>query len=105
MQSHIIPTNSRTALAFINCLSNVCQSYAPYLYLDLGAPRYTTAFSVNIGMSSTTIIFSTILRIYLGSLNKKLDQEEGIDLGTDAHDNEEHGLPGLTVRQGFRFLL
>lgn len=48
---------------------------------------------------------STILRVYLGRLNKKLDQEEGIDLGTDAHDNEEHGLPGLAVRQGFRFLL
>ncbi|KAE8330335.1 MFS general substrate transporter [Aspergillus sergii] len=106
--SNILPrpaAKRAAALAFINCLSNVCQIYAPYLYLDSDAPRYTTAFSVNIGMSSITIIFSTILRIYLGRLNKKLDQEEGFDLGTNAHDNEEHGLPGLAVRQGFRFLL
>lgn len=56
-------------------------------------------------MSSMTIIFSTILRIYLGRLNKQLDQEEGTDLVVDAHANEEHGLPGVAVRQGFRFLL
>lgn len=56
-------------------------------------------------MCSMTIIFSTILRIYLGRLNKQLDHEEGTDLEVDAHANEEHGLPGVAVRQGFRFLL
>lgn len=52
-----------------------------------------------------TIAFSTILRIYLGRLNKELDREEGTDLVVDARANEEHGLPGMAVRQGFRFLL
>jgi hypothetical protein len=52
-----------------------------------------------------TIIFSTILRLYLGRLNKRLDQEEGTDLQTTTAGNEESGLPGLAVRQGFRFLL
>ncbi|CRG85121.1 putative transporter C11D3,18C [Talaromyces islandicus] len=106
--SNILPrpaAKRAAALAFINCLSNVCQIYTPYLYPDSAAPRYITAFSVNIGMCSMTIIFSTILRVYLGRLNKQLDQEEGTDLAVDAHANEEHGLPGLAVRQGFRFLL
>ncbi|QKX56055.1 uncharacterized protein TRUGW13939_03155 [Talaromyces rugulosus] len=106
--SNVLPrpaAKRAAALALINCLSNVCQIYTPYLYPDSASPRYITAFSVNIGMSSMTIIFSTILRIYLGRLNKKLDHEEGTDLVVDAHANEEHGLPRVAVRQGFRFLL
>ena len=49
-----------------------------------------------------TIIFATILRIYLGKLNKKLDQEEGADL---PYPTEDNGFPEVAVRQGFRFLL
>lgn len=53
-------------------------------------------------MLAMTIIFATIVRIYLGILNKRLDREEGIDL---AHPSEEHGIPELAATRGFRFLL
>ncbi|RAK79349.1 MFS general substrate transporter [Aspergillus fijiensis CBS 313.89] len=109
--SNILPrpaTKRAAALALINCLSNVCQIYTPYLYPNSASPRYITAFSVNIAMSSMTIIFATILRLYLGRLNKRLDREEGTSMGasnSQRHDNEEHGLPGQAVTRGFRFLL
>ncbi|CAG8103583.1 unnamed protein product [Penicillium olsonii] len=108
--SNILPrpaTKRAAALALINCLSNVCQVYTPYLYPNSAAPQYTTAFSYNIAMSALTIIFGTILRIVLGRLNKKLDEEEGTNIGPSApvQGNEENGLPGQAVTQGFRFLL
>lgn len=59
-------------------------------------------------MSALTIIFATILRIVLGRLNKKLDEEEGTNIAPSAtrqEENEEHGLPGQAAAQGFRFLL
>lgn len=59
-------------------------------------------------MSAMTICFGTIIRIVLGRLNKKLDEEEGTNIGPapgEAAENEEHGLPGTAVSQGFRFLL
>lgn len=60
-------------------------------------------------MSAMTICFATVIRIVLGRLNKKLDQEEGTDINTQgleqAEENEEQGLPGQAVAQGFRFLL
>ncbi|KAJ5729718.1 uncharacterized protein N7483_004226 [Penicillium malachiteum] len=105
--SNILPrpaAKRAAALALINCLSNVCQIYTPYLYPDSAAPRYITAFSIDIGMCVMTIIFATILRIYLGRLNKQLDQEEGTDLTTDAMSSEGNGPSGLTVRS-FRYLL
>ncbi|KAJ5279243.1 hypothetical protein N7478_004615 [Penicillium angulare] len=98
--SNILPrpaAKRAAALAFINCMSNVCQIYTPYLYPDSASPRYVTAFSVNIGMCAMTFIFATILRIYLGRLNKQLDQEEGTDLTASTNSNEEHGLPGVAI--------
>lgn len=82
-----------------------------YIFLiydtDTAAPQYTMAFSYNIAMSALTIIFATILRVVLGRLNKKLDEEEGTDIAPSPRqqENEEHGLPGQAVAQGFRFLL
>lgn len=55
-----------------------------------------------------TICFATLIRIVLGRLNKQLDNEEGLDIdvsGVQQDANEEHGLPGRAVTQGFRFLL
>lgn len=78
-------------------------------YLASAAPRYTTAFCVNIGMSAMTIIAATFLRFYLRHLNNRLDRgEEMQDIGSSpqaANDREEHGLPGTAVRRGFRFML
>jgi hypothetical protein len=60
-------------------------------------------------MSAMTICFATVIRIVLGRLNKKLDEEEGTNISTQgleqAQEDEEHGLPGQAVSQGFRFLL
>lgn len=65
------------------------------------------AFSYNIAMSAVTIIFATILRIVLGRLNKRLAEEEGTNIASSSsrRENEEEGLPGRAVTQGFRFLL
>ncbi|KAJ5361139.1 MFS general substrate transporter [Penicillium brevicompactum] len=108
--SNVLPrpaTKRAAALALINCLSNVCQVYTPYLYPNTAAPQYTMAFSYNIAMSALTIIFATILRVVLGRLNKTLDEEEGTDIAPSPRqqENEEHGLPGQAVARGFRFLL
>jgi hypothetical protein len=59
-------------------------------------------------MSAMTICFATVLRIVLGRLNKQLDQEEGTDIprpDLQQEENEENGLPGRAVTQGFRFML
>lgn len=72
--------------------------------IDSASPRYIAAFSVNIALLAMTIVIATILRIYLGRLNKQLDELEGVDLAR-ARENEEHGLPGRAVAVGFRFLL
>ncbi|SPB49933.1 unnamed protein product [Aspergillus niger] len=105
--SNILPrpaAKRAAALAFINCLSNVCQIYMPYLYPDSASPRYIAAFSVNIALLAMTIVIATILRIYLGRLNKQLDELEGVTFA-QAGENEENGLPGRAVAEGFRFLL
>lgn len=55
-----------------------------------------------------SVCFATVIRIVLGRLNKKLDEEEGTHLAsnqTQQMENEEHGLPGQAISQGFRFLL
>ncbi|KAH8432305.1 uncharacterized protein LDX57_009944 [Aspergillus melleus] len=81
--SNVLPrpaSKRAAALALINCLSNVCQVYAPYLYPDEDNPRYLKAFVHNMAMSVMTILFGTILRIALVRLNKRLDQEEGVDI-------------------------
>ncbi|KAJ5748269.1 MFS general substrate transporter [Penicillium nucicola] len=109
--SNILPrpaTKRAAALALINCLSNVCQVYTPYLYPNSAGPQYRTAFCYNIGMSAMTICFATVLRIVLGHLNKQLDQEEGTNIprpDIEQEENEENGLPGRVVTQGFRFML
>lgn len=121
------PATKRTAaLALINSLSNVCQVYSPYLYpglyystsscdlllitsVDSAAPRYVSAFVVNIAMSAMTVMAMTVLRIYLGRLNKRLDRGENVrDVGDSAGAVESHeagGLPHVTANRGFRFLL
>ncbi|GAB1192457.1 hypothetical protein APSETT444_001649 [Aspergillus pseudonomiae] len=64
--------------------------------------NFAARYVVNIAMSAMTIIFSTVLRVYLGRLNKKLDQEEGADLFTYAGSSEG---PEVAANRGFRFLL
>ncbi|KAJ5764135.1 MFS general substrate transporter [Penicillium manginii] len=109
--SNILPrpaTKRAAALALINCLSNVCQIYTPYLYPDSASPRFIAAFSHNLALCGMSIFFATIIRIVLGRLNKQLDEEEGTNIDPNRaqeNENEEHGLPGQATTRGFRFLL
>ena len=69
--------------------------------------------AVNLSMSGVSILFGTILRFYLVSLNKKLDMGEVIEdldvgeMGIEGRKREveERGLPGIAVERGFRFLV
>ena len=66
-------------------------------------------------MSLMAITFATILRFVLKRLNDELDRGlvvEDVVVGDMSaspsgrkHDVEEHGLPGVAVDRGFRFLL
>ena len=70
--------------------------------------------AVNLSMSGVSILFGTILRFYLVSLNKKLDMGEvieglddtgGMEIEGRKREVEERGLPGIAVERGFRFLV
>ncbi|KIM96487.1 hypothetical protein OIDMADRAFT_33131 [Oidiodendron maius Zn] len=98
------PAKRAAALAGINALSNVCQIYSPFLYPTSGGPRYVTAMAVNIAMAGVSIIFGTILRFYLVSLNKRLDRGEiieGVNSTSGSRDEEGATIPDNT----FRFLV
>ena len=106
------PAKRAAALAGINALSNISQIYSPFLYPSNDGPRYVKAMAVNLSMSGVSILFGTILRFYLVSLNRKLDREEGMGgSGMDEdgegrkREVEERGLPGIAVDRGFRFLV
>lgn len=79
------------------------------LELASAAPGYTVAFIVNCAMSAMTIVFAVVLRFHLRSLNRKLDRGVNVaDVGSSAravNNREEHGLPGVAIQRGFRFLL
>lgn len=59
--------------------------------------------SVNTVMTFISILTATVLRIYLGRLNRKLDQ--GIAIPDVPVDAENSGLPGEAAKKGFRFLV
>lgn len=69
----------------------------PLFAIDSAAPRYASAFIVNIAMSAMSVLAMSGLRIYLGRLNKKLDRGEAV------RDVASSG--GSTGDGGFRFLL
>ena len=62
-----------------------------------------TAMAVNIAMAGVSIIFGTILRFYLVSLNKRLERGEIIE-GVNSTGNS--GDEGATIPDStFRFLV
>jgi hypothetical protein len=70
--------------------------------------------AVNLSMSGVSILFGTILRFYLVSLNKKLDMGDVIEdlvgvgemeIEGRKREVEERGLPGIAIERGFRFLV
>jgi hypothetical protein len=66
--------------------------------------------AVNLSMSGVSILFGTILRVYLVSLNKGavIEDLDGVgEMGIEGRKREveERGLPGIAVERGFRFLV
>jgi hypothetical protein len=61
---------------------------------------------VNLAMSVVSIIFATILRFHLISLNKKLDRGEAVEgvSSSARRDCEEGDGEGIAIERGFRFL-
>ncbi|KAL4933181.1 major facilitator superfamily domain-containing protein [Aspergillus undulatus] len=81
------------AIAIIISVCNTTNVWTPYLYN--GAPRYLTAFSVNLAAAVAAILMATLNLIYLVRQNRKLDR------------GEPTGRSGPTAAQqasGFRYL-
>lgn len=89
------PTAKRaSAIALINAFANTPNIWCSYLYSN--APRYVTAFIVNVGATAAAIILAVITYIYLRRLNAKLDRGE--DIG-------KHGPTNAQIASGFRYTL
>ncbi|TDZ19992.1 putative transporter [Colletotrichum orbiculare MAFF 240422] len=83
-----------SAIAVINAMCNTPNIWGSYLYY--GAPRYVTAFIVNIAATGLAIGFATVTRIWLRRLNAKLDRGE---------DCGKNGPTAAQVAGGFRYLI
>lgn len=89
------PTAKRaSAIAFINALCNTPNVWCSYLYN--GAPRFTTAFIVNVAATGLAITFAFASRIYLRRQNARLDRGE---------DGGKHGPTARQIASGFRYML
>ncbi|KAF6816871.1 TNA1 is necessary for nicotinic acid import into the cell [Colletotrichum plurivorum] len=83
-----------SAIALINAMCNTPNIWGSYLYY--GAPRYVTAFIVNIAATGLAIAFATGTRIWLRRVNAKLDRGE---------DCGRNGPTQAQVAGGFRYLI
>lgn len=83
-----------SAIAFINAMCNTPNIWASYLYY--GAPRYLTAFLVNLAAAGGAIAFATAVRFWLIRDNRRLDRGES--LGKSGPTNAQ-------VASGFRYLI
>ncbi|OLN96662.1 putative transporter C1002.16c-like protein 2 [Colletotrichum chlorophyti] len=83
-----------SAIALINAMCNTPNVWGSYLYY--GAPRYVTAFIVNIAATGLAIGFATLTRFWLRRLNARLDRGE---------DTGKHGPTEVQVAGGFRYLI
>ncbi|KAH8660029.1 nicotinamide mononucleotide permease [Xylariales sp. PMI_506] len=82
------------AIGFINSMCNTPNIWGSYLYF--GAPRYVTAFIVNIAATGAAMAFALATRLYLARQNRKMDRGE--DVG-------KHGPTARQVANGFRYTL
>nr|POE86522.1 putative transporter [Quercus suber] len=71
------PAKRAAALAAINAVSNASSIYASYMYS--GKPRYIVAFSVNCCTLLLAFVCTTVLRVMLTRLNRKLDRGEHVE--------------------------
>ncbi|WWD19711.1 hypothetical protein CI109_104175 [Kwoniella shandongensis] len=80
--------------ALINALCNTPNIWTSYLYYS--APRYVTAFAVDLAASIGTIIFATATYLYLRNQNRKI--ERGEPLGAS-------GPSAVQLEGGFKYQL
>ncbi|KAM3067340.1 hypothetical protein ACMFMF_009833 [Clarireedia jacksonii] len=94
------PSKRAAALAGINALSNPATD--PVMLIV----PLVKAMCVNLAMSVLSIIFATILRFHLVSLNKRLDRGEVVEgVNSSARGDFEEGEgEAIAVERGFRFL-
>lgn len=83
-----------SAIALINAICNTPNIWASYVYY--GAPRFLTAFLVNLAATALAIAFATLTMIWLRRQNAKLDRGE---------DTGKHGPTPAQIDGGFRYLL
>ena len=83
-----------SAIAFINATCNTPNIWASYLHF--GAPRFMTAFIVNLAATAGAIAFATVTRFWLVKENKKLDRGE---------DTGKHGPTQAQISGEFRYLI
>ncbi|CCE62648.1 hypothetical protein TPHA_0C05000 [Tetrapisispora phaffii CBS 4417] len=67
------PLKRAIAISIMNCLANSTSIWNAYLYPESNAPRYTIAMSCNIAFIFLSMFFAFLLRFYLISLNKKIE--------------------------------
>lgn len=82
------------AIALINCICNTPNIWTAYTYYD--APRYVTAFAVNLAAAVIAIGIATGTFLYLRKENQKLDQ--GRPVG-------KSGPTAVQQAAGFRYVL
>jgi MFS family permease len=76
------------------------------LYPDRSAPFYTVGMAVCAGAMLAVAVLAVGLRAYLGRLNRRLDEEAGVQEGNKGGDEEEVGLVGGRGRgKRFRYML
>lgn len=67
------PLKRAIALSIMNCLANSTSIWNSYLYPESNAPRYLIAMACNCGFIGGAIACACFLRLYLRSLNKKIE--------------------------------
>ncbi|KAI1340167.1 nicotinamide mononucleotide permease [Xylariaceae sp. FL0016] len=82
------------AIALINAICNTPNIWCSYLYY--GAPRYVTAFIVNVAATGIAIALAVATYIYLKRQNAKLDRGE---------DTGKNGPTPAQIAGGFRYTL
>ncbi|PNS20349.1 hypothetical protein CAC42_5799 [Sphaceloma murrayae] len=92
------PKSKRAAaLAMVNSLANCTHLFTSYLYPEKDKPRYASAGITLASFCALCAIMSLVLRFWLTSENKKLDQAEGFVKG------DPEVVDGR--RKGFRYLV
>ncbi|KAJ0124475.1 hypothetical protein J7T55_005813 [Diaporthe amygdali] len=77
------------SLAMSNSIGNLALVWTPYLYPDSDGPRYTTAWSVNLGLSVVTLTSVLFLSFILIRDNKTIHDLELLGFNLERADGQQ----------------